>query len=164
MEGTTRTEVRRERTFTKQVGAPRETVFRAWTDPLRLRVWWGPRGFTAGTVEVEPRPGGLFHVDMQDDEGKLFPMRGEFREVEEPSRLVFTSTLIADPAGGPPLEALNTVTFAEQGEGTEVTWRWSAIDPAPNPMVDAALEGAEVSTNESLSRLAEAMARERGGA
>lgn len=151
------TDVKRERKLTKLVNAPREAVFQAWTDPLQLRTWWGPRDFTAGEVVVQPQPGGTIRVDMRDSEGRTFPMRGVIRDIERPSRLVFTNTVIEDAGGGPPLEALNAIEFVEKSGGTEITWRWEAIDPAPNEMVADALEGLEHSNRESLSRLADLM-------
>ncbi len=150
-------EVRKERMLTKTLNAPRETVFKAWTDPLQLRVWWGPRDFTAGEVVIEPRQGGAFRVNMVDADGRTFPMKGVFREFERPSRLVFTSTLIVDMGGGPPLEAVNTVTFEEKDGGTEITWRWGAVEAAPTAIVAAALVGFEQSTEDSLARLADYM-------
>ena len=153
------TEVKKERRSAITVNRPREAAFKAWTDPLQLRAWWGPRGFDAREVTMQPRPGGSFRVDMEDAEGRVFANRGEFREVDEPSRLVFTTTVIEDMGGGPPLEALNTVEFAEAGGGTEITWRWEAIEPAPNEMVANALAGVELSNNDSLSRLAEFLSR-----
>ena len=151
-------EVMRERRTNKTVDASPEKVFQAWADPLQLRTWWGPRGFTAREVIIEPHAGGRFSVEMEDDEGKVFPMRGAFREFEGPSRLVFTTSIIDDPAGGRPLEALNTVTFEERNGRTEVTWRWEAIDPAPTAIVSAAIAGFEHTVADSLSRLAEVIA------
>lgn len=150
-------EVMSERRMSKAVDASPEKVFQAWTDPLRLRTWWGPRGFTAREVMIEPNEGGRFSVEMEDDDGRVFPMRGNFREFGEPSRLVFTTSIIDDPAGGRPLEALNTVTFEERDGRTEVTWRWVAIDPAPTAIVSAAVVGYEQTVADSLSRLAEVM-------
>ena len=106
---------------------------------------------------IEPNEGGRFSVEMEDDDGRVFPMRGNFREFGEPSRLVFTTSIIDDPAGGRPLEALNTVTFEERDGRTEVTWRWVAIDPAPTAIVSAAVAGYEQTVADSLSRLAEVM-------
>ncbi len=81
------TDVKRERKLTKLVNGPREAIFQAWTDPLQLRTWWGPRGFTAGEVVVQPQPGGKIRVDMRDSDGRTFPMRGVIRDIERPSRL-----------------------------------------------------------------------------
>jgi uncharacterized protein YndB with AHSA1/START domain len=61
-----------------------------WADPGRLATWWGPRGFTAPSVEFDPRVGGGYGIAMQPPEGELFYLSGEFREVDPPARLACT--------------------------------------------------------------------------
>jgi uncharacterized protein YndB with AHSA1/START domain len=72
------------------VPAPRRVVFAAHAVPDELAKWWGPAGFTAPSVELDVRPGGGFRIAMQPPEGDVFYLSGEFREVEEPSRLTYT--------------------------------------------------------------------------
>jgi uncharacterized protein YndB with AHSA1/START domain len=74
----------------KRVGAPREAVFAACLEPERLAEWWGPSGFTSPSIELDPRPGGKYRIAMQPPDGELFYLRGEFREVDPPGRLVYT--------------------------------------------------------------------------
>ena len=62
------------------------------------------------------RASGQIHVDMRGPNGTIYPMFGTYREVVRPERLVFTSGAL-DEAGKPLFELLNTVTFAEDGEG-----------------------------------------------
>ena len=50
---------------TYRFDAPRELVWRAWTDPERLRRWWGPRGFTAPVATTDLRVGGRYHWGMR---------------------------------------------------------------------------------------------------
>ena len=94
--------------------APRELVFKAWTDPERLKRWWGPKNFTNPVCEIDLRPGGAIRIHMRGPDGTVYPMTGVFQEIVEPERLVFTSAAL-DQEGNPPFEVLNTVTFAEQG-------------------------------------------------
>lgn len=155
-------EVMKERRSSKAVDATPEKAFQTWADPLQLRTWWGPRGFTSREVVIEPREGGRFSVEMEDEDGRTFPMRGIFREFDEPRRLVFTTSIIHDPTGGPPLEALNTITFDERDGRTEITWRWEAIDPAPTDIVSTSIDGYEQTVADSLARLAEVIARTSG--
>ena len=70
--------------------ARRSLVFRALTDPRELARWWGPRGFTAPSVEVDLRVGGAYRIAMQPPEGEVFHLSGEFREVDPPARLAYT--------------------------------------------------------------------------
>jgi uncharacterized protein YndB with AHSA1/START domain len=81
-----------EFTTTRILDAPRELVWQAWTDPEQLARWWGPRGLTTPveTVELDPRPGGAFRLTMvSEKDGTEFPTEMEFREVEEPERIVY---------------------------------------------------------------------------
>ena len=99
--------------FTRVFDAPRELVFRAWTDPKHVARWWGPKEFTNRVGEWDARPGGGIRLDMVGPDGTAYPMGGVFHEVAAPERLVFTSTAFEDEPGNPKLEAINTVTFAE---------------------------------------------------
>jgi uncharacterized protein YndB with AHSA1/START domain len=110
----------REFTITRVFNAPRELVFKAWTDPKQLAAWYGPRGLSTPieSIELDVRPGGQWRACMvRDDDGTEFHSRGEYREVVEPERLVFTWAL--DRSGG---ESLVTITFTEHGDKTEMTF------------------------------------------
>lgn len=69
--------------------APPERVFRAWTDSAALARWWGPHGFDTEVVTNDLRPGGAYHFVMRDGSGE-YPVRGQYTEIEPPSRLVMT--------------------------------------------------------------------------
>ena len=69
---------------TRIFDAPREVVFRAWTDPERLKRWWGPKGFTNPVCEVDVRTGGAIRIDMRAPDGAVYPMTGAFVEIVEP--------------------------------------------------------------------------------
>jgi uncharacterized protein YndB with AHSA1/START domain len=70
--------------------APAARLFRACTEPQELAKWWGPRGFITPTIELDLRVGGRYRFAMQPQEGDLFHLTGEFREVDPPSRLTYT--------------------------------------------------------------------------
>jgi uncharacterized protein YndB with AHSA1/START domain len=70
--------------------APPARVFAAHLDPERLARWWGPSGFTAPAVEIDPRVGGGYRIAMQPPGGEIFHVAGEFREIAPPERLVYT--------------------------------------------------------------------------
>lgn len=110
----------RELTLKRVFDAPRDIVFKAWTDRNRLQRWWGPKGFTAPVCKVDARPGGSIEIHMRGPDGNIYPMKGEFREIVEPERLVFTSSAPGRD-GNPMFEMLNTVTFSERGGKTELT-------------------------------------------
>src|ERR1700730_7092158 len=81
----------RELKITRVFDAPREMVFKAWTDPKLLAQWWGPKGFTNPVCELDVRPGGAIRVHMRGPDGTVYPMTGVYQEVVEPERIVFTS-------------------------------------------------------------------------
>lgn len=71
------------------IHADRETVFRAWTEPQQLKRWSCPEGATVDDVQVELTVGGRYRIRMKGDEGAWTAV-GEYREIERPSRLVYT--------------------------------------------------------------------------
>lgn len=144
---------RKEVTITRLFDAPRELVFRAWTDPKQLAQWWGPHGFTNPVCELDVRPGGTIRIDMRGPDGVVYPNKGVFHEIVEPDRLVFTTSTFVDTEGNPQLEVLNIVTFAELSGKTKLTLQ--AVVVKSTPEVDAALAGMEEGWNQSLERLAE---------
>src|ERR1700730_17678211 len=107
----------RQLKITRVFDAPREVVFKAWTDPKQLAQWWGPHGFTNPVCELDARPGGAIRIHMRGPDGTVYPMTGVYKEIGEPERLVFTSAAL-DEKGNPLFEVLNTVTFAQQGGHT----------------------------------------------
>jgi uncharacterized protein YndB with AHSA1/START domain len=113
--------------------APRERLWKAWTDAAELKKWWGPAGFKVHTCKVDLRPGGIFLYGMTAPDGKDMWGRFVYREIAAPKKLVFIVSF-SDPKGGVtrhpwspswPLQTLSTVEFAEEGAGrTKVTVRW----------------------------------------
>lgn len=79
-----------EYTLTRFLMAPREAVFRAWTEPAQLARWWGPHGYTSPQCEIDLRPGGRVLLSMCGPDGVDSPMTGEVLEVTAPERFVFT--------------------------------------------------------------------------
>ena len=113
--------------------APRERVWKGWTDAAELKKWWGPRGFKVHTAKVDLRPGGLFLYGMTAPDGKEMWGRFLYREIAAPKKLVCIVSF-SDPQGGVtrhpwspgwPLHILSTVEFEEQGpRRTKVTVTW----------------------------------------
>ena len=137
-------------TLTRIFNAPRELVFKAWTERDRLQRWWGPKGFTNPVCNVDVRPGGAIEIHMRGPDGNVYPMKGEFREIVPPERLAFTAWAVG-PNGEKMFEMLTTVVFADRGEKTEMHFETRAIMLTP----DAAgpLAGMTQGWTESLERL-----------
>ena len=72
------------------LSAPRSVVFGALVKPDELAKWWGPKGFTAPSIELEPHVGGAYRIAMQPPDGELFHLSGEFRDIDAPARLTYT--------------------------------------------------------------------------
>lgn len=140
---------------TRIFDAPRAVVFKAWTDPAQLKIWWGPKGFTNPLCEVDVRPGGAIRIHMRAPDGNVYPMTGMFHEILEPERLVFTSSALGQD-GEPLFEILNTVTFSEESGKTKLTLHASVS----NVKGEAAqhLAGMEQGWSMSLDRLAKLIA------
>ena len=140
----------RELIITRILDAPREPVFRAWTDPAHLARWWGPKGFTNPVCEADVRPGGALRIVMRGPDGSEYPMKGVFQEVVSPERLVFTNIAV-DADGKHLLEGVTQVTLAEQSDKTKLTVNTRAV-----AVVDHAVEylkGMEAGWTQSLERL-----------
>ncbi len=115
-----------ELVITRVFDAPRKLVWQAWTDPEKLKHWSAPKGFTLPVSEGELRPGGKWRSCMVTPDGKELWLGGEYREIVEPSRLVFTHAW--DSEGKPGPETLVTVTLVERGGKTEMTFRQTGFD------------------------------------
>jgi uncharacterized protein YndB with AHSA1/START domain len=105
--------------FRRAFNAPARLVFAAWTEPEHLRHWRGPRGFELVACEVDLRVGGRYRFVHRAPDGSRHVFHGRYLEIERPSRLV--STFVYE--GAPETEALDEVTFDEDGATTRVTGR-----------------------------------------
>jgi len=107
-----------ERTF----DAPREEVFRAWTDPEVLRRWWAAQPtWESPLAETDVRVGGRYRLSMRDpDSGEEHTVGGEYVEVTPPERLVYTWTWEGSDEDSTSAGSIVTVEFREDGDGTTV--------------------------------------------
>ena len=116
--------------------APRELVFSAFTEPSRMKEWWGPKGFKVIAQKMDFRIGGTYHYGMESPAGQ--PMWGKFvyRDIVRPEWIVLVNCF-SDAAGGVtrhpmapawPLETLSTFTFEDASGKTKLTVRWEPIN------------------------------------
>jgi uncharacterized protein YndB with AHSA1/START domain len=155
--------------ITRAFDAPREFVWRAWTEPDRMRRWWGPKGFTVPACNMDLRPGGLLHYGLRSPDGHEMWGRFVYREVTPPERLVAINSFSDADAGITrhpmsdtwPLELLSTFEFAEQGDRTVLTVRWLPWNSsdAERATFDGAHEGMRQGWGGTLDQLAEYLAR-----
>jgi uncharacterized protein YndB with AHSA1/START domain len=114
--------------------APRELVWKCFTEPERMKEWWGPKGFKSVASKMDLRPGGRYHYCLRSLSGASMWGKLAFREIVPPERMVLINSF-SDEAGGTtrhplhqawPLEMFSIFTFEEQPGGkTKVTIRWS---------------------------------------
>lgn len=136
--------------ITREFNAPRDLVWKAWTDPEYVVHWWGPEGFTAPDARIDFRVGGKYLFCMRSPEGQDFWSTGVYREIVPVERLVCTDSF-ADKNGNVvpgsyygmgsdfPLELLITVTLEDLGGRTRLTLRHDGV-PA-GEQFDGAQEG-----------------------
>lgn len=120
-----------EMTISRIFDAPRELVWQAFTQPEHLAEWFGtpPYKTPPDTVSLDVRPGGKWKATMvSEEDGSELPFAGQYREVQEPERLVFTFVDVNDPSNENVEVA--TVTFADLDGKTEVTLTQAGHMPA----------------------------------
>ena len=113
---TTKTTADREFVHSRLIEAPREEVFRAFSQPERLARWWGPEGFSNTFATFDLRPGGAWRFVMHGPGGTNYSNECVFRELEPPSRVVIEH--LADVH-----HFFLTITFEAMGSRTRVGWR-----------------------------------------
>lgn len=109
--------------LTRLIDAPREKLFRAWTDPALIVQWFTPAPWKTLRAEVDLRPGGSSLIVMQNPEGQEFPSPGVYLEVVKNEKLVFTDayTRAWEPAEKPFMTGI--LTFADEDGKTRYTAR-----------------------------------------
>ncbi|MGO4127829.1 SRPBCC family protein [Inquilinus sp. YAF38] len=121
----------RELVLTRLIDAPREKLFRAWTEPELMKQWFTPRPWTAPVIEVDLRPGGSNLIVMRGPDGTEFPNRGVYLEIVKNERLVFTDayTKAWEPSEKPFFTGI--ITFEDESGKTRYTARavhWTVAD------------------------------------
>jgi len=129
------------------VSAAPDAVFAACTEPAQLAEWWGPAGFTAPDIEIDLRPGGRYRIAMQPPNGELFYLHGEFVAIQPPNRLAYTFEW--EPPDPDDRTTTASLTFAERGEGTQLTLEQGPFSTAARRALHA--DG----WSEALDRLAD---------
>jgi uncharacterized protein YndB with AHSA1/START domain len=118
--------------ITRIIDAPREEVFRAWTAPEQIRRWWGPGEFTCRKLRSTCGRGGGYRLAMQPTEGDAFIVGGTYREVDLPTRLLYTWRWETGPAADGS-ESLVSVEFNDRGEQTELVLTHTAFPASHGP-------------------------------
>jgi len=120
-----------ELSLTRLLDAPREKLFRCWTDTELLKQWFVPKPWTIARVDLDVRPGGSTLIVMKNPEGDEFPNPGIYLEIVENEKIVLTDAYTSAwvPSAKPFMTAI--VTFADEGDKTRYTAiarHWSEED------------------------------------
>jgi uncharacterized protein YndB with AHSA1/START domain len=147
--------------ITRVFDAPRELVWKVWTDPAHISQWWGPKNFTNPRCEWNAQPGGSIHIDMRAPDGVIYPMSGVFHEIVELERMVFVASAL-DENGNSMFDVLTTVTFADYRDNdqrgkTALTLQLRVLTTTAR--APQHLQGMEAGWTQSLDRLTDHLAR-----
>jgi uncharacterized protein YndB with AHSA1/START domain len=138
--------------ITRIFDAPRSLVFKAWTEPEHLARWWGPRGYSLPSCQIDLRQGGSYRFQMKSPEGDINWWHGVVREIVEPELIVWTCSI--NNADGTSIsgETLLKVTLEEYAGKTRLTLHQAIFESIA--IRDAHSNG----WNDALGRLAEHLA------
>ena len=124
-----------ERTLiiTRMFDAPRELVFKLWSDPKHLIRWMGPRNYPAMSVDNDFRVGGKWRIGLRaaDGSGVLW-QNGVYREIEPPGKLAFTFAWEGTKGGTPPNETFVTLELEDVDGRTRMTFKQFLFDTVSN--------------------------------
>ena len=144
-------------TSTVVLNAPRELVFKAYTDPKLFAQWWGPARYTNVVEKFDSRSGGEWRVIQRGDDGSEHAFRGVNHSVEAPERICQTF----EYEGVPGHVALQTATFESLGNKTKITAQivFQSVMDRDGMVASGMKSGAD----ESMERLAELLERMKSG-
>ncbi|HYI50919.1 MAG TPA: SRPBCC domain-containing protein [Microbacterium sp.] len=120
-------------TITRVFDAPRELVWRAWTDPDEAATWWHPRGIQTPreSVRIDARVGGRYAYTMVAPDGTEYPTAGEYHEITPPEKLVFTWGSPDDTREFVPVISVHLAEHGDSGQQTLMTFQMQGYDGAP---------------------------------
>jgi uncharacterized protein YndB with AHSA1/START domain len=147
----TESQASREIVVTRVFDAPRELVFKMWTDPKHVAQWWGPNGFSTTIHEMDVKPGGVWRFVMHGPDGVDYQNKVVYLEIVRPERIVYSHV------SGPQFQM--TVTFAEDGDKTRLTAQMLFESAAQRDKVVKEV-GAIEGLKQTLGRLHEHLAME----
>ena len=159
-----------ERPFiiSRTFSAPRDVMWKAWTEPERFKRWFGPKGSTVSDARMEVKVGGTAHCCIHAPDDREMWGRFIYQKIARPERLVYIQHF-SNREGGItrhpmvptwPLQMQTTVTFAEQKRKTTLTVRWLPLDSIDEECItfDSAHESMNLGWGGSFEQLADYLA------
>ena len=135
----------------REFDAPRALIWKMWTDPAHVAVWWGPEHFTTPVVKMDVRPGGAIHMVMRAPDGNDYPFDGRFVSLDEPERLVMR-TWVNNADGSTWFEVEQTVRLEEIDGRTLQHFQAEVLEARADAL--GPLSGMEMGWTGSLDKLA----------
>jgi Uncharacterized conserved protein len=105
----------REIVIERLLNAPRELVWKVFTEPHHIKNWWGPNGFTNTIFQMDVKPEGVWDFIMHGPDGRDYKNKNIFKEVVKPERIVYEH--VSAP------KHVTTITFTEKENKTLLKWR-----------------------------------------
>lgn len=162
------TAARKDFVISRVFDAPRDILWRCFTQVEHLKQWWGPKGVKIARANVDFRVGGSFHYAMQPPGGDIMWGKMAYREITPQDRIVFINSF-SDKAGGVtrhplapswPMQMLSTFTFEDvPGGKTRFTVRWSPYDATPEEQATFDSDQSHVSMTNGWSGTLEKLER-----
>ena len=125
--------------LTRVFDAPRNLVWKAWTDPIHFMRWWGPKNYTAPVCKIDFREGGKYLFCMRSPEGQNYWTTGTYKEIIPMEKIVYTDSFADEhgnavhasyydmPGDDWPMELTVTLTFEDLGQKTRMTLTHAGI-------------------------------------
>jgi uncharacterized protein YndB with AHSA1/START domain/DNA-binding transcriptional ArsR family regulator len=139
-------------TFERELAGRPAAVWRSWTSATAMRRWWSPRHFTVAECEVDPVPGGLLRIIMEEGDGSRHSATGSFIELRQPKALSFELAPL-DRDGAALFSAIHDVELTRHSAGTKLSLTIRVTDARPEAA--PALAGMDLGWNQLLDKLAE---------
>ena len=149
--------------------APRESLWKAWTERASLMEWFGPKGFTMPAAKMDFRTGGSFHYCLAGPNGHEMWGKFVYREIKAPERIVLVNSFSNEDGAitrhpmSPtwPLEMLSTFSLAERNSKTTATFEWSPLNATAEERAtfDGAHESMKLGWSGSFEQLAAYLSR-----
>lgn len=134
----------------REFDAPRVLVWKMWTDPAHVAVWFGPEHFSMSEVRMDVRPGGAIHMVMRGPDGSDHPFDGRFIALDEPEQLVMR-TWIKLEDGSTWFEVEHTARFEEVDGRTLMRFQAVVVEAREDAI--GPLSGMEAGWSQSLDKL-----------
>lgn len=111
----------RDLVLTRLIDATPEALFRCWTEPELIKLWFAPKPWSVPSVKSDLRPGGVCNVTMADENGNEYPSPGQYLEIVPNQKLVFTDAYVGDWQPSPKAFFTCILTFTPEGGKTRYT-------------------------------------------